>query len=315
MMQPDAPTPSQVADVSDVSASRTAGYAAHPLPLAPGIRQDHTQSFLSFRKSHLEKRKNDMPSRLDWLLSIIGGGDAEQLLYFVEANKQLCETTQPGETCAHCSARVTNNSRSRADDYQPANRCTICQRWHCEKHCNFVVTLSFATRVVKLPCCEKCYRTVDVLRWHQDQLPDCLSETSRQIMFSYVELSEQLTTLAAAVSQLDGASRSLEQLQLSGPDSELFKEVSSSAVEACKEAIQQSRRNAVVSEAAVSAHLKQLEELRCTGSGKDSRLRQNLMRQSASQLQALKLRLKSAGTRADQLMRSRRFSLSLGWAS
>ncbi|CAK9077209.1 unnamed protein product [Durusdinium trenchii] len=160
MMQPDAPTPSQVADVSDVSASRTAGYAAHPLPLAPGIRQDHTQSFLSFRKSHLEKRKNDMPSRLDWLLSIIGGGDAEQLLYFVEANKQLCETTQPGETCAHCSARVTNNSRSRADDYQPANRCTICQRWHCEKHCNFVVTLSFATRVVKLPCCEKCYRTV-----------------------------------------------------------------------------------------------------------------------------------------------------------
>ena len=47
-----------------------------------------------------------------------------------QANKQLCETTQPGETCAHCSARVTNNSRSRVPGLA-IGRTFLCLHYVC----------------------------------------------------------------------------------------------------------------------------------------------------------------------------------------
>jgi len=304
MMQPGVTAPKPLMVPAPI---RDAGAREMQLPVAPGVRQDHTQQFLSLRKSHAERRKKDMPSRLDWLLSIIDTGDAQQLRYFVEAHGQR-EATEVGETCAYCNARVTSKSGYNADEYRPADRCMICLRWHCQQHCNFVVNLSFSTRQVKLTCCEKCHRTVDVLRWQKDQLPECLSEMHRLMMIAHIELAEQLTTLATAVSQLDGASRSLEQLGVQRDDP-AFDEVLPSAVKACQEAMLQSRGTAAAAEAAISRYISELGSLQRDGNpptGRDLRLRQALVRQSGSQLQLLKLRLKSASTRADQLMGRRR---------
>lgn len=258
-------------------------------PGDPGVRQDHTQSFLSLRQKHAERRKKDMPSRLDWLLSIIDSGDLQQLPYF-EAHGQLREATEVGQTCAHCNARVSSKSGYNADEYRPADRCMICLRWHCEQHCNFTVNLGFSTGDLKLTCCERCQRSVAVLRWHKDQLPECLSE-----------LAEHLTSLFTHVNQFDGLSRKLlesrKEWQTQGQDPALQK-----AVEDCKEAVQQSRGNADAAEAAISACLVQLDGT--PANGRDLKLRQQLVRHTASQLQPLKLRLKTARATADQLNRN-----------
>lgn len=269
-------------------------------PGDPGVRQDHTQSFLSLRQKHAERRKKDMPSRLDWLLSIIDSGDLQQLPYF-EAHGQLREATEVGQTCAHCNARVSSKSGYNADEYRPADRCMICLRWHCEQHCNFTVNLGFSTGDLKLTCCERCQRSVAVLRWHKDQLPECLSETHRQIMIAHTQLAEHLTSLFTHVNQFDGLSRKLlesrKEWQTQGQDPALQK-----AVEDCKEAVQQSRGNADAAEAAISACLVQLDGT--PANGRDLKLRQQLVRHTASQLQPLKLRLKTARATADQLNRN-----------
>ena len=55
-----------------------------------------------------------------------------------------------------------------------------------------------------------------MVRWHREAVPECLAETSWRILVLHQQLSEQLTTLATSVSQLDGAGRSLEQLRSVG---------------------------------------------------------------------------------------------------
>lgn len=297
MMQPALPAPSKS---SAPMASPTRAGTAARCPRDPGVRQDHTQSFLSLRQSHAERRKKDMPSRLDWLLSIIDSRDVQQLPYF-EAHGQAREATEVGQTCAHCNARVSSKSGYNADEYRPADRCMICLRWHCEQHCNFIVNLGFSTRDLKLTCCERCQRSVDVLRWHKDQLPDCLSETHRQMMIAHTQLAEHLTSLFTHVSQFDGLSRKLlEEWQTQGQDPALQQ-----TFEALKEAMQQSRGNADAAEAAISACLVQLDDIQLqTANGRDLKLRQQLVRHTASQLQPLKLRLKTARARADQLHRN-----------
>ena len=109
-----------------------------------------------------------------------------------------------------------------------------------------------------------------MVRWHHEALPGCLTETSRRIMVIHQQLSEQLTTLATSVSQLDGAGRSLEQLRLGRlggqPDARSagiqLAEVSEAA-EACGEAIRQSRATAEAAVAEVVASVEQLDALRC----------------------------------------------------
>ncbi|CAJ1379141.1 unnamed protein product [Effrenium voratum] len=278
-----------------------------PRLVAPGVRQDLTGCFLRQRDLFVEKRRSAMPSRLEWLLSIIEEGDADQLRCFVEAYRRMKDPLNEGDPCEYCNARLTSNKWFKASEAIGVQgvRCMICAKWHCEKHRQLYVTLSFGVnQSVKLDCCERCHAAVDVLRWHKDRLPDCLPATSRQLMVLYTELSEELTKLAGAIAQLDGATRLVEQLvsqleEVSTPDS--FKE--------CMAAMQQSRQSATAAEGATSQCLKQLAALRCTSANGESRgtrnalLRDALARHGWRQLEQLKPRLKAASTRANELQK------------
>ncbi|CAE7272250.1 unnamed protein product [Symbiodinium pilosum] len=274
------------------------------LPAAPGVRQDHTEEFRICRGLYAEQRAKAMAPRLEWLLSIISSGDVQQLKHFMEAfYRQGTDAAQRGETCTYCNARVTSSKNwfrtSRQVDEQPAARCMICMKWYCEQHCKQFVNLGFATHTVKLECCEQCHRGVEVLRWRQDSVPGCLSETERQLASLHQTLFEQLTKLPGALAQLEGSSRLLEELQMP----EASNGVSVDDIQECISAMKRSRVDAETAEAAIARSLALLEgqcreAVDAACNPKNGQIRDGLLRHGRQQLERLKPRLKAACTRA-----------------
>ncbi|CAE7252633.1 unnamed protein product [Symbiodinium sp. CCMP2592] len=271
----------------------------------PGVRQDHSKQFFICRELYAEHRAKTMAPRLEWLLSIISSGDVQQLKHFMEAfYRQGKDAAQAGETCSHCNVRVTTSKnwfRTRqATDEQPAVRCMICMKWHCEQHCKQFVNLGFAAQLVKLECCEKCHRGVEVLRWRQDTVPSCLSDAERQLTSLHATLFEQLTKLPTALAQLEGTSRLLEGLQNRGD--EPSQQCSREELQECLAAMKRSRLDAEAAEAAIVHSLALLDEPCREANGlsnpKNGQVRDGLLRHGRLQLEQLKPRLKAACTRA-----------------
>eukprot|EP00931_Biecheleriopsis_adriatica_P044739 TRINITY_DN25620_c0_g1_i1.p1 TRINITY_DN25620_c0_g1~~TRINITY_DN25620_c0_g1_i1.p1 ORF type:complete len:324 (-),score=55.69 TRINITY_DN25620_c0_g1_i1:9-980(-) len=276
---------------------------------APGVRQDHSTEFLRLRGLYLQRREelSGHRHRLEWLESIISSGDAQQLFSFVEVAKEASvRELKPDQTCALCAVRVRNIPKLKASagydeqEYQPACSCMICLRWHCKRHCTYIVGLGFEGQSVELKCCEACHRHIDVWRWHEEKPPSCLSELARELMIGHCELASELTSLAHALAQFEGLSRTMEELTkqpeaLAGPSHE-------EAAQEYRSGLPTWRKAAEAAEAAVEAELRRLGNLSCgDAKSRNSRLRDALIRHGRAQMDVLKPRLRAAATRCSKL--------------
>ncbi|CAE8638847.1 unnamed protein product, partial [Polarella glacialis] len=246
----------------------------------PGIRQDHSAELIRLRVLCAERRKTRSGPRLEWLATIIKGGDAQQLFRFVEAARVAGQDPpKPGEACTRCNARVqpviavvaVGGRQSPRD--QIAKMCKVCLRWHCVKCCSFVVSLGFGVgAAVDLQCCDACHRFLDVLRWRREVPPAWLPDSSRQLLAGHGELDRALTAFAAALAQFEGLCRLLQEMQKRPPEAQEVSrarsgesegDLSPSPEEECSDALATSRQATESALKAVEARLKSLAAVEC----------------------------------------------------
>lgn len=272
-----------------------------------GVRRDLTTDFARLRTSCNERHRERAGPRLGWLLTILKEGDAQALARFVEAGRAT-QRSQPSQACGWCNARVAArpDAAASAAGVKVAKACQLCLGWHCADCCAFWLRFAASeapkrgSRPPELECCEACRRLFDVLLWQKEQPPAGLAASSSQLLAMHAELSGALTSLAAALAQLEGLSR-IAELTQSVDHSVEDREEEELARAECRKATADCCGAAAGAQAAAEGIIRKLAEVQCPAAqgprAGDARLREALVRHGRLALEGLRPRLRAAELR------------------